>query len=196
MCDYVTYSKSLSESTRLYFITVKDMARGNPRRQKANFVHDLLKRDSDHYLIVREKNKINDGYHFHAVFSARNEHVSCEWRRKGVHIQVKKLGDLNKRDPDFPHTQILWAHDQDLKEADIKDRGEIVVMASNMVASAKARVRAKTNKEGHVGRCVTYMMKEMPENPQLYVNYIYVKDGKVVKPQVIAEEPSLPKYVY
>lgn len=163
---------------RLYFMTVKDMLRVNPRRQTIGFVNDLVKRDSDHYFIVKEKNKVTDGFHFHAVFSARDEHVQCKWNRKGMHIYVHPVGDLAPRDPDFPRERWDYDHRADAKEADVAERGEIVVMADNMVKAGKARVRAKTKKEGHVGRCVVYLMKEVPPNPVKYVDYIYVKKAK------------------
>ena len=63
----------------------------------------MLYKISGTYIIIREKNKVGNGYHFHALFTAKTA-PKRNWFRKGVHINICELGKKLNMTQKLPKT--------------------------------------------------------------------------------------------
>ncbi len=168
-----TIINEIALKPRLHFLTLKGKTE---RQQKIGYVNDMLRKISSHYYIVRESNIQSQGYHFHAIFSLDRD-IKPTWYRKGVHIQVVPLGDVKKRDPDFPTSLDEVLHIAEEERERVKDMTSddlIVDDVSRKVVIARQSHRAKMKKVGHVTRVIVYMNKEGDKTLQ-YTDYIYHK---------------------
>ena len=154
-----------------YLFTFKSI---NPKHE-INFVNRLCKKVSKTYIIVRERNKITEGYHYHAVMK-----MTClpkpSWFIKGIHMNLKRIGFTRRTKPLFSKKEVhdisagcpegqpasLKEYlDDDLLTKVIDDRGSDVARAV------------------HVDRTLNYLSKEM-EMPAQYSDYILSVRGKLV----------------
>lgn len=174
---------------RLRFLTLK----GPPGSwQDINKVKDLLKKKSSLFFIVRESNKIADGYHFHAIYSLSTSVEICF--KKGVHMYVKNItgdcptdfGCLSMRDlkEAWDYTSQLPDEDRKLAEDSIED--SIIDLKLENQVSAK---RHGDRKRNSISRVVKYMMKEL-KCPQRYINYATNIPGCDLKRLDIIATPS------
>lgn len=160
---------------RLRFLTVK----GPDKWQRIGKVNDALRHRASHYFIVREKNKKTDGYHFHAIYSLKEEGKEII-PKKGIHFHVKNItgkmpyGLLTARsirdiDEEFYHyNEMDEVKAEAIRNEAIEDRAIIADIVRTGVKIAKDKKRAS------VDRVIAYMHKEMPQFPGRYVDYILV----------------------
>lgn len=156
---------------RLFFITIKS---SKVQHQKIDYAHKMIKKVSSNYFIIRERNKINQGYHFHCLVSLRKECIQKKWFRKGVHIHVIPL---KQGVPNIPESQDEFYHKKERKEnillADGIPKESIpqVIKAENKLRM----VRSKCKKDNNIQKVLQYMNKDSPDRQ--YIDYIYVKDN-------------------
>lgn len=157
------------------FLTLRG---AKPKEQKINYANSICKTISKTYLIVREKNHQNDGYHFHAILDCHKE-PSKRFFKKGVHMHLKKIGRpdtlegfvLPLPDP-FPTPKDRYDYGHDPTTMEDKEIHQIDCLIQ------KRRKELRQNK--HVERVLTYMSKDL-DMPIQYHDYIYVHNGKNVK---------------
>lgn len=165
------------------FITLKAPLEKGPRMQSIGWACDHLRKISDNFLVVQESNKKNAGNHFHALaLMKKKPHKG--WFKKGVHIHLTPVGDLNKKKlslidhappgkgADFPQSE-----EEFYQRLEGKD--EIDLALERMKVSIRAK-RKRQKMKGHVDRIISYMTKETkPYSGKmcLYVN------GKKVNPE-------------
>lgn len=162
--------KRYTNLPRLYFLTVRATKGSRPRYSKIGFVGDQLRKISDQYFIVRESNKQFEGYHFHAIFSKRDDKpIHKGWYKKGVSFKMEPIGDHNPTPPKIPdeidrEMELHITESMDITERIMRSE----IKRLNLKESATIRKHKKT---GHIDRVVTYMTKE--GGPWLmYDNYI------------------------
>lgn len=166
---------------RLYHLTYRKM--GDPKGRLPSIVSNHVKKYSDNYLIVREKNKKTDGYHHHCIFSLNQfKEIKKNFFRKGVHMHLQKLGDTNPRLPTIPESA---EHVDHIMGIDRDDSLELTLIKKDLYGQ-KVKIQAKRSrkkKSGHVTRVIDYILKELPEYPEQYIDYIYVKKKRSQFPQ-------------
>lgn len=172
-----TYITELSLSPNLYFYTFKALTK-KPRHQTIGWASDHMKKISNHYYIVREKNLATDGFHFHVICS-RFKEPHKGWFIKGMHINTRKVGDKKPRVPDYPLSQDEDLHNQELERERLKPLNEdehLIDQAASKHKTSVLRVKGKIRKIAHVERLVVYMNKDCDvDGPKIqYTSFIYV----------------------
>lgn len=157
---------------RLVFVTVKSQSMAY---QKIGKINDMLRRVATHYFIVREKNKQNDGFHFHALVSLRKD-MKPNWFRKGVHINVKPVN--NNKVGMFPTSEEEHYFSKYGFNMDVPLEDKVII---DTVAKCKAKDRMRVclgRKGQHIERTVNYMFKDFKADDfREYVHYIYTDFG-------------------
>lgn len=161
-------------SADLRFLTIRD-PRGK-KFQRVQQVSKHLQKISKTYLIVREKNKQNDYYHFHALVKVDTPPTK-NWFRKGVSFQLKKVGKPDKPLAVIPENTVITQRElhemrSEGMEAEATEIRERQVLDRVMDTGLKSISRKK-----HVDRLLTYMGKEM-KDPIQYIDYMYLLQGK------------------
>lgn len=161
-----------------HFLTFKGK---KTRHQTVGWPGDKLRKISKNYFIVRERNKISDGYHFHAL-AVLEKDPPKGWFMKGVHMHCSKIGDLRSNESETLMPPARATAQELDEEVSLKplDEAEDALIEYGM---EKLRVRARRsrlrNKHAlHLRRITDYIMKEDPKLQ--YVDYIKVENGKNV----------------
>lgn len=155
----------------LRFLTIKGEG-----YQKIGKVNDLVRKVSDTYYIVREKNKKSEGYHYHCLIDMKIE-PNKAWFKKGVHMNLLKVGRANTKD------RYVFVN-RDLTDMDIaewKEEDPVMAMAyqENAVVDKRIDAAIKSCKQVEsVKRIIAYMNKEQ-EFPALYTDYILCVNKKI-----------------
>lgn len=153
---------------RQVFITI----RGPNAWQRIGKINDLLRRVSDDYFIVRENDlqkKEGSEYHFHALVSLKKD-LKPNWYRKGIHINVQKVGDP-ARTPIIPEDEVMADHLKYGADADDLDVIDKLMIDFHIKQNVKERALiCKLNKQTHLQRIITYMLKDTPVEE--YLTYI------------------------
>lgn len=160
---------SIFLSSRCYFLTLR-----HPDEKKGiNFVDKLVNKVSKTYIIVRERNKTQEGFHFHAIMKMSSL-PKKNWFIKKVHMNIKPIGNH------VPTVPSLFT-DSDINDAQATDGGEEWVehMIENQADRRFQRVLLKPTSQNdtHVRRVLCYMSKDL-DMPIQYVDYIYCRRGK------------------
>lgn len=161
---------------RLHFITVKG---STERQHKIGYMHDLLRKVSDTYYIVREPNIIADGYHFHALVSINKDYIEKKWYRKGVHIHVEALCKGKANIPQSFEEELYRKYggvDEDDPFGDNMTFLQKQILDIRHAACQKIRIlENRDKKKTDVGRVLSYMSKTHPT--ERYVDYMFVVDS-------------------
>lgn len=149
------------------------------KEQRIGYVNDLLRKISSTYLIVREKNHSNDGFHFHAIVKVHTVPKKA-WYRKGVHMNLKRVGYLIPK----PNTFTARHMHDNLAGLEIDDAKRVLVAMSesNLDDYVQRATDVYVVRDSDISRVLCYMEKEM-EMPCQYVDYIWSKRGKQCKLQ-------------
>lgn len=155
-------------SNDLRFLTVK----GEGKYQNMPTIQKLCAKIAKSYIIVRERNKKTNGYHFHVLMILDKEpHGS--WFKKGVHMNLQKVGRM-KTGYVIP---MSGPTDKELFDAEV----EGIITKDDVADVLQERVienHIKMNKKlAHTCRILNYMSKEM-EFPIQYVDYQIVYKSK------------------
>lgn len=156
---------SFENLPRLLFLTVKGPI--DHRSQKIGYVNNMLRKVSDRFIIIREHNSLNAGYHYHALVSLKKD-LKPNWFRKGVHIHITAVG--NKMDLDrLPSTsEEAW----DVKYSENDDLIDRAIINNTLRLKAKiAAKRCKIKKRSNVTNIMNYMLKEQ-NSLKMYESYI------------------------
>lgn len=147
------------------------------KHQSINFVEKMCKAVSRTYLIVREKNKRTDGYHFHALLRV-DFPVPKSFFKKGCHVNLQLVGRAGRRSGMPPPPTTITSKDVDLmyectenKEEAKSQHVDVIVEKLHKACAKASRIRES------VSRVVDYMAKEL-EMPCQFTDYIYVVSGK------------------
>lgn len=157
------------QEARLIFLTVK--APIGHRGQKIGYVNDMVRKIADKYFIIREKNKQNDGFHFHALLSQKRD-IKPNWFRKGVHIHVNSFNS--------PFNGVI---PESAMEADVLKYGEAILehmpveeiaLVDSIVKERQKiqRLKCMSRKEKRLNRVVNYMEKDWTDTHSQYLDYI------------------------
>jgi len=163
----------LFECPPVFFLTFKSE---KTKHQSINFIDKLCKKISSTYLIVREKNKVTEGYHFHALFKSVKP-PSKRWFIKGVHMHLRQVGRSATK------SKIVPAIPSSITKRDIEEAyhtGQITVEERNdqiMNRHIFPSQMKKLKLREHVDRILLYVSKEA-ELPAQYQDYILCVGGK------------------
>lgn len=150
----------------LNFITVKPND-DKPRQQTIGWMNDRMKRVSSYYYIVREKNKVKQGHHFHILAQIDNEKLPGSWFRKGMHTHVRPLaGKSNYMYPESLEEEIIMLTGKQEPTGQELRRAKEIAKAGNKLIV----IRGKHKKEDKLLNIFNYMNKDKPET--LYTDYI------------------------
>jgi len=166
----------VTASGDLRFLTLK----GEGKYQKIDTVRRLCAKIAKSYIIVRERNKIIEGYHFHALLKVEKEPTKS-WFKKGVHMNLKKVG----------RPQTMEGFRLPMPEITVREKKEALYegtltpedVEDMMVKDLEKKVRKQCAQRRHVDRILLYMSKEL-ELPAQYLDYILVIGGKNLKIQI------------
>lgn len=160
-----------SSGTDLRLLTVK-----SDKYQTIEKIRKMCHKVSNTYFIVRESNKKQSGYHFHAILKIATEPPK-RWYKKGVHINLLKIGRNNgppKPLPMFPESKSTLA--RELYDGEITQQEHDDKLIKVMLEKSQRNLRILNQI-----RCVVkYMFKEL-KVPRLYENYILVIRKKTFK---------------
>lgn len=156
-----------------YFLTLKGP---DAKHQKIGYVNDLLRKVSSTYLVVREKNKISDGYHFHAIAKMEKK-PPATWYKKGVHMKLQKIGSPEKLPEDWK-IPIPYLSRRTL--SDMREHYEDNVIIDYLMEKTARVSLAKMRKNTQIEKVLRYMSKDL-DMPMQYTDYIYVHNKKHVK---------------
>lgn len=162
------------------FITIKPHC-DTPRYQTLGWASDHLRKISDNFIVVREKNKINSNYHFHALVLKKKE-PHKGWFKKGVHIHQCEVGDINKKgfnkSPVYPETE---------EELDMMNEGRDLIDIELIKYNRSQIQKRKSKKQnGHIDRLIGYMTKEAT----LMDACVYVNGKRQLRPGIPALIPG------
>lgn len=152
------------------------------RCQQIGFVADKCRKVSKTYFIVKEKNKDQPGYHFHALLKL-DKKPSRGWYKKNVHMYMKQLGTCTcicdgesvGEGIVNPAPSLTSITQNDVYEADGKlDEEYSMQQLDRMLATADKQVRHKKD----LDRVVNYMFKEYQSTHTQYRDYVLVVGGK------------------
>lgn len=159
--------KPLFSSPNVHFLTLKTLKGPKDRFQSISKVSDHLRKVSKTFFLVREKNKKDEGFHFHALLLLPKK-PSKGWYRKGVYTHLQKVGRRARCPSGLsvgPPDDMGW---------DLPEVQEILSEEALDRVIQTAVVRSSVEKS--VGRLFSYMMKEF--HPERYVGYVLVCRGK------------------
>lgn len=156
-------------SSDVRFLTLRDPA--GAKFQTIEKIYKHVKKIANTYFIVREKNKQNDFYHYHAIMKVTKE-PSKSWFRKGIHMHLCKIGKSDQKGALPPPPINITV--KDVREADGElDEQYEEQLVDKVIEKAGKSMRRLT----HAGRVVNYMFKDL-ETPAQYRNYMLVVQGK------------------
>jgi hypothetical protein len=174
--------KSGFHNSKSVFLTVK----GDGKYQKMDIVVKLCKKISSTFFLVREKNKIIVGYHYHAIIKLRKPKLPPKnWFRKGVHMHISEICPPKSNIPPIYDTkldienykkEILLTSKTELEKVlDLKRlKNKILQEKINQIVYSDNK---KIRKLKAAKRILQYMCKEL-EFPEQYVNYYLQIRGK------------------
>lgn len=142
-----------------------------PKHQKMSFVENKIRPYSKNYIIVREKNKKSEGYHFHAIIKL-NRVPKAQWYIKGVHMHLQKVGNrlaVNSR-PLTKEEVLEYVYTVPEKKQTL-----ISQLEERLV---ELKIDQTVKKNDDVSRVLSYMAKEF-EFPAQYTDYIICESGKM-----------------
>lgn len=147
------------------------------KEQKIGYVNDLLRKISRTYLIVRERNRQKDGYHFHAIVKVVKVPKKT-WYRKGVHMNLKRVGYLVPKPNTFSKQQMQ----DNVAGLSFEDSKRVLTEMSkcNVDDYIQRQEQVYVVRDVDIDRVLHYMAKEM-EMPCQYTDYIWSKQGKQCK---------------
>ncbi len=173
-------------------VTIKSKPDAHVRTQKISYWSDRLRKISKSFYIVREKNKLNNGYHFHAIVSLNEPDISKGWFKKGIHIHVKTIGNVNGQPlakPIYPENSEEANHmlygDEPLS---VMDR--IIIDEHRRLEQSRKAKHSKNKKTLHVDSVLAYLNKDRTILSSQFTDYAYYKNGKSVSiaPMLAKEE--------
>lgn len=145
-------------------------------KQKIDYVHKMCSKISNTYFIVRERNKQNQGYHFHAIVKVDKEPTRA-WYKKGLHIHFKriarpdsKVGFTIPHNLDITGATYVAAHPA--QDASITESHN-----DQLINRAMQKMRKASYLQTCIERCLVYMSKEA-EMPIKYHDYLLIHNGK------------------
>lgn len=160
----LTYHRIFDTNTA-YFLTFK----GNPDKkvqQKLDFVSKLCKKITNTYIIVRERNKKTEGYHFHALLKLTSRPKDT-WFIKGTHMNLQKVGRTTRNPKPFT-----------AKDFHEFPKEAVPVMSQTNEESIVYRLQnISIRRDPHIERVLNYMQKEF-ELPIQYVDYVIIVASK------------------
>lgn len=159
---------SFEGSSKLYFLTLRGLKNAH---QKIDFTIKKCKKIAKTFIIVREKNKRTEGYHFHALIKATVE-PGKSWYSKGVHMNMKRVG---RRDTNvtYPPPHIGELHDRKALDEGLITPTQYADAIVDKIFEDHAR---KDKRKTHVDRLLHYMSKDL-HMPIQYHDYYYSLRG-------------------
>lgn len=149
------------------FLTLKGC---DKKHQKIGYVNDKCRKISKTYVIIRERNKKTDGYHFHALLKVIKQ-PPPSWFTKGVHINLQTVGRRHFRSI------------HDLTKKDIFEYSDVCpveeLKAQYLLDKVDNKINVVVKRDTDIDRVLSYMAKEM-EFPAQYTDYILSIRGKMM----------------
>lgn len=153
-----------------FYITLRG---ARPREQKMDWCVKHMKKISSTFVVVREKNKKAEGYHFHVL--AKLKKVPHKgWYKKGVHIYVNRVYSYSQAKYVFTGRERFELSCDDDEESFIES-----VHLDDIMKNAEKKMIEQVRREAHVKKILHYMSKDL-DMPILYVDYQYILRGKTV----------------
>lgn len=161
------YLHAFFQRKKAHFLTVK----GKPnvkKYQNVKFWSDKIRKISKNFLIVREKNKKSEGFHFHAIILF-DVQPKPAFFIKGVHMNLRRIGQyVEQRRPVFSRREIAEHPDEsDVKQA-LQENDERLEL--NMLNRLTSNIQDIT-------RVLKYMSKDL-ELPIQYHDYVLILSNK------------------
>lgn len=169
-------------SPKAYFLTFKGKGKAH---QKIDYVSKMIKKISNNYYIVREKNKMTEGYHFHAIFIMITK-PKASWFKKGCHINLQKVGKghlvYTAPLPQYPPPVNTGVSARDIDESHdaVEHSNNVRLYEDQIITKCIKDAGQSLDRLAHVQRTLKYMAKEQ-EFPIQYTDYVYAVHGKNVK---------------
>lgn len=160
------------EKGKAFFLTYK----GDGKHQLMDTVVKRLKKVSNTFLVIREKNKIAMGYHYHALFKLKSDmkNISKRWFRKGVHMHLVDLQESKSTLASFDYGD--WKKDK-LKNDTSMNENEIAKLKLQIEMSKlykkKYKLEKRSKKQSTIEKILKYMSKEA-QNPLQYTDYVFI----------------------
>lgn len=143
-----------------------------PKHQKIDFVRKLLYKVSKTFLIVREKNKMVEGYHYHAIFK-KIKVPPKSWYIKGVHMNLRKIGTSLTMQSNYLTKKDL----QDVPAPPQITKENLIDISLKQVRSVVIKNHMKTQNDLDIMRVLNYLSKEI-DDPIQYEDYVLICRGK------------------
>lgn len=160
---------------RLKFLTIKD-SRKDAKMITIGRCYDYLKRFSERIWLVMSP---LGGIHFHALIILKEDKLMTF--KKGIHIRCDDVGDTKNPNLmfDSPEEKIDQATEraqlalQFTGSKECADAAYARVMAGpSKEAQRNSRDRSLTRKGNHIRKIISYLNKNLGENPGVPVKYI------------------------
>lgn len=151
------------------------------KHQKIDFVVKLCKTISSTYLVVREKNKRTEGYHFHAIVRVDKSPIPKSFFKKGCHVNLQLIGrkeayvGMPQVHHSFTGKDIADMYECTDSKEEAQERHNAIIMEKAIKKHKKERKISDS-----VDRVLRYMSKEL-EMPCQFTDYVYVVSKKNVK---------------
>lgn len=170
----VFYSKPV-----LLFITIKAPI-GKASHQRISYWSDRLRKVSDTFLIVSEKNKIGEGLHFHALVAPTIQPFSHTFFLKGVHFNIKRVAESKRgiRLEEEPIEDMEELPIEPVAQPDLVD--ELIEQQIHLGEAAVKRANKRSKYIIQVDNTIRYMMKD---DPQYGVNMTLIRNKKYYIPK-------------
>lgn len=163
------------ENSKSIFLTYK----GDGKHQLMDTVVRHCRKISSTFLLVRENNKISDGFHYHGLLKLKEQKLPAKrWFRKGVHMHISEICPPKNKNPPIYDTkldieeyknQILLTSKTELEKilnlSKLKNKIKLAKLKQNNIIISK-----KTKKLNEITKILTYMTKEL-QIPMQYTNY-------------------------
>ncbi len=127
-------------------------------------------------IVVRERNKKTEGFHYHALVK-NAVYPKKTWFKKGVHMNVKRVGIAETKIVYPPVVQISNKEWEKAVDHGLATKEEY---EDHLIGIRLDKAVKLIKKMSHTMRVLHYMSKEM-EMPAQYTDYMYVLKGKNTK---------------
>lgn len=162
-----------------YFLTVKSPS---PKHWTIGWMRSIIKKWSTRYYVIREKNKDQPGYHFHAVLQLDGPPPS-RFYKKGIHMHLLRVAAPSDGKGVVNTIGMVVAAPQnfngnELEEIRHHDPEWAQTVQHEQIMDTIYKTHDKRNRKAeHLARLYTYMHKEAAD-PVQFVDYLFVTNNK------------------